>query len=205
VTRKSVEPDSRRGPGAVVLAAGASSRMGTPKALLLHQGRTFLERWLDALGAAGVVDVRIVLGRDGEVIRRRVPLPEHHVVINPAPERGMLSSFRIGIAALPPGVAGYLLCPVDHPAVGSELIGALAARLEPGRIVVPIARGRRGHPVLFAAGLRREIEAAPASEGARAVVRADPARVIEVVAPPEVLLDIDTPEDYRRLEERDSS
>jgi len=185
--------------GAVVLAAGESSRMGSPKALLTLDGLPFLVHVRHALTAAGVRVIRVVLGWDAARIRAAVPLPDQEVVLNPHPEAGMLSSLVLGLAALPAGLTGFFLCPVDHPRTRADTLIDLASALRPGRIVVPVHGGRRGHPVLFAADLIDEFRAAPPDQGARAVVRAVPGRVIERPAGPDVLVDVDRPEDYEAL------
>ena len=185
--------------GAVVLAAGDSRRMGRPKALLTAGGETFVERWLRVLAAAGVMEVRIVLGREHRVIRAEVSLPDRLVAINPRPDDGMLSSFLVGLERLPAGIQGAFLCPVDHPDVDETVLRALAAASRPDGVVLPVWEGRRGHPALFGADLFTELRQAPADVGARAVVRRDPGRVIEVAAGRGVVVDVDTPEEYRRF------
>lgn len=187
------------GLGAIILAAGDSSRMGEPKALLRLGRETFLGRWLRLLKEGRVDAVRVVLGRDAASIRARVEIPDAQVVLQPHPEEGMLSSLRLGMSSLPDGLAGLFLCPVDHPQVTSEVLSGLAAALRPGRVVVPVHGGRRGHPVLFAAELFSELRSVPLTAGARAVVRADPGRVVEVAAGAGVLADIDTPAEYDSL------
>lgn len=180
---------------AVILAAGDARRMGSPKALLRTGEHTFVEHWLSILAAAGVHVVRTVLGRDGEAVRSAVALSPDQIVINPDPDQGMLSSFLLGLAALPAGIQGAFLCPVDHPDVLAADLRALAAGLHPGAIVVPVHQGRRGHPVLFASDLFDELHAAPLAVGARAVVHAHPAGIVEVAASAGVLRNVNTPAD----------
>jgi molybdenum cofactor cytidylyltransferase len=77
----------------------------------------------------------------------------------------------------------------------------LIANAAPNRIVVPVFEGRRGHPVLFASNILEEILALAASQGANIVVRKDPSRVFQVsVNSPGILLDIDTPKDFHKLQ-----
>jgi molybdenum cofactor cytidylyltransferase len=171
--------------------------MGTPKPLLEGEGGSFLASWLDRLAQAGVDEVRVVVAPGGRRRASALALPPEMLVENPHPDQGMLSSFLAGLAALSTPVAGAFLCPVDHPEVTVGDIESLARGFRPGRIVIPVNGGRRGHPVLFAAELFPELMSAPLELGARAVVRAEPSRVIEVPASAGVLRDVDTPEEYR--------
>jgi molybdenum cofactor cytidylyltransferase len=187
--------------GAVILAAGDSSRMGRPKALLDRGGETFLDHWLRILREAEIKEIRVVLGRDATLVQKAVDLSERQVVIQRFPEEGMLSSLCLGLGRLPEGLAGCYLCPVDHPVIQVSLLARMQAALLPDSVVVPEHDGRRGHPVLFAAELFQELHDAPLTEGARTVVRADPRRVITVAADAGVLADIDTPDDFKRLDQ----
>ena len=186
--------------GAVVLAAGASSRMGRPKALLPYGGSTFLECVLAILDANDVGAVRVVVGTEANAIRSSLPaLSEESWVRNPSPQDGMLSSVRLGVCALPAGTEAFLLWPVDHPLVRAATVGALAHawRSRKAPIVVPRHRGRRGHPVLFDASTVPDLLSAPDDAGARHVVAAHDKDRIEIeVADGGVVADIDTPEAY---------
>ncbi len=187
---------------AVVLAAGASERMGRPKALLPLGNTTFLGAILATLQAAGVVTVRVVLGARSEAIAGAASMPPEAVVRNPAWRSGMLSSVRAGLDALPPAAEAFLIWPVDHPLVRPETVRALIAALRStgAPLALPVHEGRRGHPVLFASRLAGSLRAAPESEGARAVVHAHlrDAAIVEV-PDPGVAADIDTPEAYARF------
>jgi len=191
----------------VVLAAGASRRMGSPKAALLHEGRTFVACVLGALHGAGVHDVVVVTGAAEQAIADALPAGAAVTLArNPDPERGQLSSLKTGLRRLTdvaPRADAVVVALVDHPAVASATVRALldAAQALPGAaIVVPAHGGRRGHPVLFARALWAELLATPDESGARAVVRADPARVVEVAVDDRgILVDVDTPDDLRRL------
>ena len=181
--------------GAIVLAAGSSSRMGRSKAMLTMgpRGRTFVDAITQTLGAAGVAAVRVVVAPGLE------PLPPGGVM-NPDPSAGMLSSVQCGLRAFPEDVDAVLVWPVDHPLVERDTVVAMIAafRREKAPIVVPTHEGRRGHPVLFAACLIPELLAADPSYGARAVVHAHDDRLELAVADPGVIADIDTPEEYER-------
>jgi molybdenum cofactor cytidylyltransferase len=181
--------------GAIVLAAGSSSRMGRPKATLEAGpgGPNFVDAILETLGAAGISAARVVVA----------PGFEHagpSFVVNPDPSAGMLSSIHRGLGALQGRLDAVLVWPVDHPLVKRETVDAMIAAFRAGSppIVVPTYEGRRGHPVLFAARLIPELLAADPSKGARAVVHAHEDRLELAVDDPGVLSDIDTPEDYAR-------
>jgi molybdenum cofactor cytidylyltransferase len=114
------------------------------------------------------------------------------VVWNPAPERGMIGSLVAGLAAA--GAADVALAwPVDHPRVRPATVAAVLGAAGRDRIVVPCFGGRGGHPTAFGAALFRELAAAAS---ARAVVAADPRRVVRLdVDDPGVVRDVDTPAD----------
>jgi molybdenum cofactor cytidylyltransferase len=174
--------------------------MGRPKALLPLRGRTFLENILDAIAHSNIAHTVVVSGHYRDEVERIVTAPAT-TVFNANYEQGMVTSFQAGIRALPGISSGALLFLVDHPLVDAEVVNALIANLAPGRIVIPVFEGRRGHPVLFAAGVLEEILALTAFEGANIVVRKDPDRVVHVsVRSAGILVDVDTPEDYLRLQ-----
>ena len=190
---------------AIILAAGASERMGYPKALLKFHGATFLETILDAASAAGVNRRVVVLGPDKSKVLSECSLDRHGVLVveNPIPETGPIRSLQLGIeSALNLSVDGVLVWHVDRPHVSVATVQGLLDRFRAGggSIVVPTFRGRRGHPVIFGRAVFHELVAVPEHEGARTVVRADPSRVIEVpVDDAAVVEDVDTPDDYRDL------
>jgi molybdenum cofactor cytidylyltransferase len=165
-----------------ILAAGESSRMGHPKALLPIGGVTFLERLLSVTTHPRVVCRRVVLGAHVEEITRRVAINAQDLVVNQDWESGPLSSLQAAIRTLPADTEGLLVAPVDHPMISAALIGALIAAFDASGklIVVPRFAGRRGHPVTFRASLFPELLAAPLEIGARAVVRAHSNDVEEV-------------------------
>jgi molybdenum cofactor cytidylyltransferase len=183
---------------AIVLAAGKSERMGSPKALLPISGRTFLENVLDAISRTSIEQIIVVVGHHQKEIEASLRLPS--VVFNPDYEKGMITSFQAGIRALSWDASGAFLFLVDHPLVEAATIEAMIMNLSPNRIILPTFQGRRGHPVLFSSDVLEEILALPTTEGANIVVRKDPGRVVEVpVNAPGILVDIDTPEQFEQL------
>jgi molybdenum cofactor cytidylyltransferase len=187
---------------AVILSAGASSRMGRPKALLPYREGTFLEHLIQVTRHPRIGVTRVVLGAGAEVIRSVGKLDPVIVVLNPLWEQGQLSSIWAGIRSLEGiEVDGMVLCPVDHPLISAPLVSDLVQRFyeEKKAIVLPTYKGRRGHPVIFSSTLFGELLAAPAETGARTVVWAHAADVLEVPTDEEgVVLNLNDPNMLKR-------
>jgi molybdenum cofactor cytidylyltransferase len=192
----------------IILAAGASSRMGSPKALLEYRGETFIQRLVRVLSPV-CGRVIVVLGYHAAEIRPGIP-GSAVITINPAPERGQLSSLQTALAALPAEFDGFLFTPVDSPAVESETVERVAdefRRRDPGTLlVIPrIQRPsgpKRGHPVFAARAIAEELLALPPTAMASEVIHGHVPQTIYVdVNDPGILTDIDDREAYRRLSE----
>lgn len=189
----------------LILAAGESRRMGRDKALLTCRGRSFLETIINNLGAAGVDKVTVVLGHHAEIIQRAVDLSAVRVVVNHDYQRGQTSSLQMGLAA---AIAGspeaVILCLVDHPAISVEVIAKLTERFESTRppVLIPTHKGQRGHPVVISQTLFPELLALPPDEPAKTVIRKyRSATEFVQVTDPGILIDVDDPAAYARLEE----
>lgn len=192
---------------AVILAAGESSRMGSPKALLAYPlpggGETsFAEHLVDVFHRSGAEPILVVLGHEAERVRAALEWRRARSVENARYRDGMLSSIRAGISALDdPEIEGALVCPVDHPEATPDVVRALLASFEERRapIVLPVTGGRRGHPVLFSRAVFGELLSAPDGVGARQVVWDHESNLLEVeVSQPGVRVDLDTPAEYER-------
>lgn len=201
----------------LILAAGESRRMGSPKALLEFRGETFLSR-LVRLMASRCAPVTVVLGAAAEQIRGSVPAG-CFTVWNPDYRTGQTGSLQCGLRAVPGGVDGVLFTLVDHPAVAPETMDALlwgrhpglserrgapAAPGQAGRPIpllrVPRYQARRGHPIWFSTALIAEFLALPPTGAARDVVRAHAAETEFLdLDDPGIVADIDDPAAYRAL------
>jgi molybdenum cofactor cytidylyltransferase len=191
----------------VVLAAGASRRMGRPKALLSFGpgGEPFVVRIVRTMFDAGLLHAIVVHRPADAALRSTVaPLgPGVTTIANPEPERGQLSSLLTAIErAEDMGAHGVLVMPVDIPAVraGTIRLALDEFRRNAAPIVRVTHRTQHGHPVIFGAGTFDELRRADSALGAKAVLRAHAGALIDLeVDDPGVLSDVDVPEDYRRL------
>ncbi len=188
---------------AIVLAAGASQRMGRPKPLVSVGGRTLLARVLATLRTSHVGAIEVVLGSDAEQIRRAVALNGVTVVENPDFAQGMSSSLRAGVRALPPSASHALIVLADQPFVTAKTVDRLVQRATSGdgRIFIPTYRGVRGNPVLFDARLAPEVDAIRGDVGCRDMFPNHPHEIREVeVDDPGILIDLDTPAELSAIE-----
>ena len=191
---------------AVVLSAGESSRMGSPKALLPISGMPFIEEIVRALKGTKVDEILVVLGHHAAEIQERIAHLPITVVVNEDYKKGQLSSLVAALRSLQSRtdsakIDGLLVHLVDHPFISPPLVDEMIDRFYQSRklIVVPRCRGRRGHPVLFSRALFSELLSTPVDQGAKAVVHAHRDQTLEVETEYEgVTIDIDTPEEYRR-------
>lgn len=175
--------------GGIVLAAGAGSRFGGPKALALTGARPWVALAVDLLRAAGLEPIRVVIGAAAAEVRAAVP-PGADVIENPDWAAGRTGSLQQGLRDLPPAVRAVLVHQVDFPEVRVETVTALVRRFgaeaqdgggdAESRIYLPIHDGRRGHPILLGRALWPEVERLRPDEPLRTVVHRDPARQVEV-------------------------
>jgi molybdenum cofactor cytidylyltransferase len=191
---------------AIVLAAGKSTRMGRPKALLpLAHGDTFLTRIIRTLQDSEVGDVVVVLGHEAEAIA--ASLAERglspRIVINRDYETGQFSSLLAGLRAIDrPGVNAMLLTLVDVPLVSTSTVRAVVERYRAthAAVVRAVDGERHGHPVLIDRALFDAVRRADPTIGVKSIVRAHVSAAGDVEVDDEgAFLDIDTPEEYERL------
>ena len=184
-------------PAGLILAAGESRRMGSPKALLEYRGETFLDR-LIGMFAIHCDPVIVVLGAHADAIRRgAVRAAEAELVVNPDWTQGQLTSLQCGLRAVPAEAPAVLYTLVDHPAVSNGSVLALLQGESPV-LRVPRHRGRHGHPLWIGRALFAELLAE--RDSAREVVHRHLAGTEYIeVDDPGILADIDDPAAYRAL------
>jgi CTP:molybdopterin cytidylyltransferase MocA len=187
----------------IVLAAGRSRRMGSPKALLTVRGRTFLEVAVDALRRGGCEPVVVVAPSTdtpaGDRIASETARLGAVLVVNPDPGSEQVDSLRTGLRTLGGAVRAAVVLPVDVPGANWQVVARVvdAFRSTDAPAVAPAHGGRRGHPVLFSRAVFGELLHGDLPEGARTVLHAHAAALVEV--PVDSLpTDVDTPDDYRR-------
>jgi len=193
---------------AVLPAAGASRRMGRHKLLLPFRGAPLVASVVAALRAGGVEGIVLVTAADDEELRQWARQAGVVTAVNPAPERGMLSSIQEGIAALGGADAlarrgdTLLVSPADLPRLAPESVAGLLRRMAEAKapLSVPLYQGKRGHPLALAAALIPEILHLDPQIGLKQLRDRHEAELLEVpVDDPGVVADIDTPADYERL------
>ena len=203
---------------AILLAAGESERMGTPKALLEWRGQPLLSHQLQQIQKSRLMECVVVLGKDAPDLAplTRAPMRpgwKTRSVYNPRYGDGKCASIQAGLAAIATPPDGILVASVDQP-LESRLLNALLHAAESewercaaaGRrsIIVPAFHGRPGHPPLFCASLFAELMGiSEESEGLKAVVRRSAARLMQLPWDDAgILLNLNTPLDLPSLEAR---
>ena len=184
---------------AILLAAGASRRMGTCKQLLQLEGKTVLARCLETLLHGGINEVIVVVSPSGDEVMREAASYPVRVVRNSEPDGDMAASICTGRDALSPAASGVVIALCDYPLVRAESITRLAEahRESPGSIVIPCHDGHRGHPPLLPRRLLDDLET-PLT--LRDLLRDNKELIHHLELPDDgVLIDMDTPEDYRRI------
>ena len=191
--------------GALVLAAGSSSRMGKPKQLLPLAGTTVLERTLQNLHDAQVDEIVLVLGSSAEIIKQQLsPSSTRNlkILVNPDYSQGMASSLRAGLSAIASDMDATLIILADQPFIQPETLKRIIDRYRhsDAQIVIPAYKGFRGNPVLLDRSVFEEVTALKGDIGCRAIFGDHADGIVKVeVDDIGVLLDIDNQEDYERL------
>jgi len=186
---------------AIVLAAGLSSRMGVQKLLLPFGGKTVIAHIVDQLLASTVDEVHVVVGHQAERISAELSGRAVSIVNNPDYKSGMLSSVRCGLQSLPEKCRAVMVVLGDQPSITTGLINQMlqSFAMTEKTILVPLYKGKRGHPILFSSIYRDEIITQYGDVGLRGLLHGHSNDIFELaVSTASVLSDMDCPEDYRR-------
>jgi molybdenum cofactor cytidylyltransferase len=186
---------------AVVLAAGLSSRMGVQKLLLPFGGKKVISHIIDQLLASLIDEVHVVVGHNAEQISTELSGRAVSIVNNPDYKSGMLSSVRCGLKSLPEKCRAAMVVLGDQPSITTKLIDRMLKSFTATEkdILVPLYKGKRGHPILFSVKYRDEIMTHYDDVGLRGLMHEHSEEVLELEVPTaSVLYDMDYPEDYRR-------
>jgi CTP:molybdopterin cytidylyltransferase MocA len=189
---------------ALILAAGRSRRMGAFKPLLEVGGKTVVERLVGLFQKSGVDDVSVVVGHESEKIEAALKQHRVQIVMNHAYQEGMYSSVVAGVESLGDGCSAFFVMPSDIPLVRPATIQRLllASKENPGKIIRPRFRGRRGHPPLIPSTLKSAILCGHGHGGLRKVLRDHGAASLDIeVTDRYIMFDINRPDDYAELKQ----
>ena len=187
----------------LILAAGESKRIGSPKALLKIDSQTFVERITNVLRSVGIQGIILVAGAHYETIRKNTKGVT--VVFNAQHPLGQFSSLQAGLRELPKQTEFVIVWPVDLPIVRQETVASLlaAAQTQKNPITVPLYHGKKGHPVVYSAEtITKILSMEPTHTGKELFEHFEGRITFTDVEDPAVLIDIDTPEDYERYIKR---
>jgi len=185
----------------IILSAGESKRMGTPKQLLPWGKTIILQHVIENAQASRLDNILLVLGSHADEIAAKINVSaKTGIVINHDYKEGMSSSVKCGVTHAPSEADAYMLLLGDQPFITTEIINKVLASYKQCKqcIVIPVYNGKHGHPVIFDAEYKQELLAI-GDKGAKVVTAKHANKIMEVtVDAPEVLTDIDTPQDYQQ-------
>jgi len=190
---------------AVVLAAGESIRTGTPKMLLTIGTKTLIEKVIENILASHVKSITVVLGAYREQIGLIISnLPVSHT-FNDNYRDGMLSSVICGLKSLPEQTDAAIIYPGDYPFIKAGIINEMidVYRSTGKGIVIPVCKGRRGHPIIIDRKYFNEVEKLDEKRGLRALAEKFRNEIQEYITDNKMIFnDIDTLEDYFKAEQK---
>jgi molybdenum cofactor cytidylyltransferase len=168
--------------GSIILAGGSSKRMGSPKALVIIDGLTFLEMIVNKHHDAGVEKPIVIISDFLESEILQLKLKKTQLIVCSPPERTPLESLKRGISKLSSDLGAFIVHPIDFPLPLVTTIKAMMDSYEKSgkAIVKPVFQDKGGHPIVLSSTLIEEIKKASENNSLRDVVRKDPARVFEL-------------------------
>jgi molybdenum cofactor cytidylyltransferase len=198
------QPEEGRRVGAVILAAGRSTRMGGPNKLIAElRGRPLVRIAAEEALASRARPVIVVTGHQRERVEEALAGLDVQCVHNSDFALGLSTSLKAGLAALPADVDGAIVCLGDMPQVRAALIDQLIAAFDPERgalVVIPTIKGQRGNPVVWSRRFFPDLMAVEGDVGARHLIDRYPEAVAEVpLSEKAALIDVDTPEALESL------
>ena len=181
----------------ILLAAGMSTRMGEPKALLDWGGEPLVRYQVRQLREAGADEVVVVLGHRGDDVHREMRGLDCRTVLNATYQLGRAGSLRAGAKAVSREAETIVVLNVDQPRAAALIRAVIEARTPEAAAARPAHGGRHGHPVALAGRLRGELlEASEADGGLRGVLAAHADAIVDAPAGEECLLDLNTRAEY---------
>ena len=187
--------------GIIILAAGSSSRLGSPKQNLLYKGKTLLQRAVETAEASICEPIVVVLGANAGLIMPTLAGYQITIAQNDDWQRGMASSIQAGVKTLQninPGIQSVILMLCDQPFVDTWLLNLLVMAKGKDGIVVSAYNDVQGPPVLFDKVYLDDLLALKGAEGAKKVIQQYPHAIVEITFP-QGGIDIDTVVDYEKL------
>jgi molybdenum cofactor cytidylyltransferase len=187
---------------ALILAAGGSTRMGSPKQLLPIGDHSLIRHVVDVAISAGCSPIRVVLGAESETIIKQLEIPNVEILLNPDWSHGIGTSIRAGMAHLPPTIDAILILLCDQPLITPDHLRALIAAHKQQK--KPLCAclypdGSAGPPALFAKSYFPKLLALPDDAGAKRILAQNPTDLATIPIP-EAAIDLDTPQDYQRFQ-----
>ncbi len=187
----------------LILAAGMSTRMGSPKPLLDWGGESLIAYQVKQLVAGGCDEVVVVLGHAADRVHRTISHLPCRVMLNPRYHVGRSGSLRIGAKAVDREADPILVIGVDQPRPAAFLSRLLKAHHSPAVATRPTVNGSHGHPIVVAGGLRESMMTVPDDqEGIRAILRSENGKIVDLECDDTCLVDINTPSDYEEAKRR---
>ncbi|MCD6567870.1 MAG: nucleotidyltransferase family protein [Dehalococcoidia bacterium] len=186
----------------ILLAGGKSQRLGKPKLLLPFGDKTVIERSLNNVLASEADEIVVTIGSNAEEIAARIKEKTVKIAMNQHYFYGMGTSITAGLRLVNEKASAIVVALADQPAIDSNLINRLLQEFHAGNkgIVVPVWKGKRGHPVIFSSKYRAELLQLRGEVGGREIIARHHDDVLEIAVDSQsISLDIDTMEDYNRL------